>query len=242
MWGTEYYPPGMMADIVAQSRQEIAAPVGLATTISGFQPGAPIDTYVSRCDVTMTVVNCTQIPCYGRWYCLEARFDGMDYDPQQQYANDIANIQGAVGSSLGQPLTADLIGTTPYNFRSVCETYKIRPMSKVFKLEGGQPRVFKHVSKRYVHVTPRFIGVNAVKSTKFFMFEFWGMPLNDSTTKNNVNTAAGAVDVVLTETTSYEYRPSPQTYKVFNSDVGVVTTPSVMAQNTLVPATAILFS
>lgn len=239
-WATEYYPPDMMADLVAQAREELPTPVG--TGVTGFSGGAPIDVYCTRSGVSMTVTSCYQLPIFGRWYCFSSRFDGQDYDPVQQYSNDIANIQGSVASSLGQPVTADLIGSTPFNFRSVCQTYKIRAMSKVFRLEPGQPRRFKHTSKKVVHITPRMIGINAMKHTKFFMFEFWGMPINDSANKNNVNTSGGAVDVVCTQSQDYEFRPIPNTYKVFNADTGTVTTPSALSLNTIVAVTAPIVS
>jgi len=238
-WAAEFDPPSMMSDVLAQTRQETAAPMGFASAVTGFAPGIPIDVYVTRSSVSMTITNCQAIPIYGRWYCLESRFDGQDYDPQQQYNNDISNMQGSVGTSLGQPLTADLVGTTPFNFRGLCEAYKIRPMSKVFKIEGGRPKRFHHSTKRTLHLTSRYIGINACKATKYFMFEFWGFPINDSVSKNFVNTSGGAVDIVCTSTMDYEYRPIPNNYKVFNSELGAVTTPSVMANNTLVVTTSI---
>lgn len=235
-WAAMYYPPDLMADIVAMVREQLPTPVG--TGITGFSGGAPIDAYATACAITMTVTSCYQLPIFGRWYCFSSRFDGQDYDPVQQYANDIANIQGSVASSLAAPLTADLIGTTPFNFRSVCQTYKVRAMSKVFKLLPGQPRVFKASSKKVVHITPRMIGINACKYTKFFMFEFWGMPINDSANKSQVNTSGGALDIVNTTTLSYEYRAIPNTYKSFQSSVGTITTPSAMTLNTIVATTS----
>lgn len=234
-WATMYYPPDIMQDIIAQMREQIPTPVG--TGVAGFNGGAPIDCYITGCSISQTVKSCYQFPIMGRWYCFTSRYDGQDYDPAQQYANDIANIQGSVASALGQPVTADLIGTTPFDFRSVCQTYKIRAMSKIFKLEPGATKVFKASSKKVLHVTPRFIGINACKQSKFFMFEFWGVPINDSVNKGNVNTSAGVVDIVGTISTNYQYRSIPNTYKVFNSNVGVVTTPSAISLSNIVVTT-----
>lgn len=233
-WGAEYYPPDMLNDVAAFVRQQIPTPTG--NGLAGFFSGNPIDVYVTRSEVRMTVSSCYQVPIYGRWWCFESRYDGQNGDPPNLYNNEIGSYQGTVGGLTSiLPMRISQLGTTPFNFRAVCQGYKIRPMSKVFKLEPAQPRTFKHVSKKRVHVTPRMINLIAVKHTKFFCFEFWGVPLNDATVVTNVASSPGVVDIISGATYDYEYIPIPNSYKSFGNDLPNITGPSVMVDTTKLP-------
>lgn len=236
-WGAEYFPIDIVGDLVTFVRQQI--PLPNANGLAGFASGNPFDVYVTRTSVKMTVANCSQAPVFGRWYCFESRYDGQNVDPPNAYNNEITSYQGAVGGLSGvAPLTYNALASTPFSFRALCQSYKIRPMSKIFRLEPTKPRVFKHTSKHVCHVTPRMINLVAVKKTKFFGFEFWGGPVNDFAVNTRVGTAAGAVDIINEASIDYEYRPIPNSYKSNADDLGVITTASLMV-NSNVTATNI---
>lgn len=230
-WGASYWPVDIASDVVALARLQIPLPSGI------MSPGNPFEVYLVRQKLVQTITNCYQIPCFGRWYCFTSRYDGLTEDPVSAYSLERTFLQGATGVGSTTALESGLIGSTPYNFRAVCQSYKIRSMSKVFRLEPGVARRFSYTQKKFLHITPRIIDLSAIKQTKFFMFEFWGPPINDSTTPTHLNTAAGVVDIFTTYSTDYESRPIPNTYKDFYSGAQAITTPSVFVNSTDVVTT-----
>lgn len=237
-WAIEYWPPDMLNDITSFVRQqESAKPWG--DGIMDFSPGSPLDCYVTKCTVTQTISSCYQVPVYGRWWCFESRYDGNTLDPPTAYSNEINFYQGSIGglTGVGSLSFADL-GSTPYNFKALCTNFKIRPMSKLFKLYPNQPRTFKHTTHKMFHVTDRLINLDCCKLTKYFAFEFYGTPVNDAANKTFISTSAGIVDIITVTSSDYEFRPMQNRYKDINFGLQTITTPSVMVDNTNAPTTA----
>lgn len=207
------------------------APVGLAEGIAGFTTGTNQDWYVNSASIKMEVMNQNQYPIKGTLWMFSSRYDNGD-DPRNSYNNSLA-IAGTIGTSWAAqnvPDTDDLIGSTPFNYRQLCQNYHVKRI-KSFEIKPGQTKVFKYSQKKLLHVTTRITALGANKLSKFFHFNMNGPPINDTVDKTHISAAPGQVDIICTDTHEYTQMANPYTYRDTIDTQVAYGTPSIITLN-----------
>lgn len=208
--------------------QTTILPVGNQGGIDDGKQGDPLDFYIKsgRCDIRLT--NQCSALVDGTMWLLKSRYDQED-NVAEAYTGALAQ-QGSVGPNYtiigGESWTADDVGATPFDFRALCQRYKIFRKAQ-FKMQAGETKRFLHQKNQLLHVTERMSGLDILRQTECIFFTFSGNTMNDFYNKSLIGTASGAVDVSFT--VSHEYVVQPGQYylnDLFPVNTSALNTPS----------------
>lgn len=200
-----------------------------------------MDFFCTGASIEITCSNQTAIPVIGRLWRAVSRYD-QAFDPASAYTTSKAS-DGRTGSSIfpgGSINTVDSsLMSTPFNYTVLLQMFKIESGQK-FKLMPGESRTFRFSLSRFLHITYRLSGINSVRNlTRWFWFNFYGQPLNDNTTKTNVSSGYGDVDVVYTVNHDYEIRPVAYHYADYTNSMPSIAVPSILEVNNPTASTSI---
>lgn len=213
-------------------------PIELGT--SGFTAPIPVDFYITRSRLRVLAQNQTAIPCQGTLWELVSRYDSDD-DLHDIYLNALSQ-QGNMGTTVfpgSTPITDQVVDSTPFLYRALCQRFKVVKKT-VFTLTPGTHKEFVFDQKRMFHVTSRISGLEIIRNyTRCFHFNFVGTPVNDSTTKANISTGYGDVNLSLTQSYEFEVRPQPYQFVANADNRTSPATPSLLVVNNPTAITSI---
>jgi len=210
---------------------------------TGFSKGNPMDFYLDECSITARFSNQTAIPCEGVIWHLRPRKALINDLGAVYTATQSTTAPGAAGWSgnglFGNEKADDTdVGSTPYNFRTILQCFKVLKCYK-FKLNAGQMKTMRFKTKRKYHITYKDDGIDALPVTEFFHYNLSSYPVNDSISASTVQYGFGDVDVAWTTTTQYNCRPLPFKYNNVLDNTDTITVPSLLEVNNPTPVTSI---
>lgn len=191
----------------------------------GFVPGVPLDFHLTKCQMNIQVTNVSSIPVFGTLWQLAAKYD-CAITAFDAYTNSLGGMSTA---KYDTPDDTDK-NSTPFRYRDLCQVYKIMKPTK-FKLEAGGVKRFKFDVVYNRHIFNRYGGLDAIRGTRYFYFNFLGPPINDTATVTNVNTAATQCDITWQSVHEYATVQQPYRFRDVNTDVQAVAAPRFMTVN-----------
>lgn len=147
-------------------------------------------------------------------WTLESRYD-IDKELAQVYSDELSQT-GYVGSAMASTkLDDEDYGSTPFNFRNVCQLWKVIRKKK-FAILPGESKSVRHSIKRLLHITDRIGNLDCIKGTQAIHWNAVGPPVNDVTTKSSVASAQGSMDVLQRLSYNYMMKPVQNRYIDFH--------------------------
>lgn len=230
------------SDLVAVITDAITRTTVIPNRVSSSDPSQqPIEFYIKRAKMKLTITNTSQIDCDIICYPWRMRYDGVD--PPDLYTAATVNIteDKAGSTSTQQGLltnTTTTIGYTPFMSRTITQAAKLGKPRRVH-LQGGQSYTFTIEDTKPLHVTyPRWNTTSSfAPHTRGMFMTFRGIPVNDQTNTDEIDFGFCALDVQNVTTYEWEAPIAPWKYndvivssadvqdiKIIQPQTGAVTT------------------